>query len=58
MLAFDRQPGRDPALLALRIVADVRVAHGRQFPGGLLRCRSHVAHTIDDDLGLLVRKHL
>lgn len=56
-IALSWQPGTDPALLALRIVSDVRVTHVRQFPVGFLRGRSHVAHTIDDDLGVLVRKY-
>ena len=36
MLALDRQAGIDPILLSFGVVADVRVAHGRQFTGGLL----------------------
>ena len=35
-LAFHRQSGVNPALLAFRIISHVGVSHGRQFPGGVL----------------------
>ena len=52
--AFDGEFGIEPILLALGVVADVGVSHGRQFTGGVLRGVSGGVGAIDDDLGVLV----
>ena len=36
VVRLNREPGVDPALLAFAVVAYVRVAHRRQFTGGVL----------------------
>jgi hypothetical protein len=33
---FDRQAGLDPVLLSAFVIANIRISHRRQFPGGIL----------------------
>ena len=55
--AFDGKSGPDPLLFPAYEVFDVRVTHRRQFPGGVARGVSGGAAAVDDNLGILVRKH-
>src|SRR5437762_13151347 len=53
-----RVAGLLPLLLAPLVVADVRVAQGRQFTGGLLGGASGETAAVDHNVGVLVRQHL
>ena len=56
VLALNRQAGIDPILFSFGVVADVRVIHGRQFTGSLLRRVSTGLRAIDDNIRILVRQ--
>ena len=56
MLALNRQAGIDPVLLSFGVIADVRVTHGCQFTGSLLRRGSTGLRAIDDYVCFLVRQ--
>ena len=54
MKALHRKPRVDPILFAFRVIAHIRIAHRRQFTGGVLGGVSGGALAVDDDLGPLV----
>jgi hypothetical protein len=54
MISFHGQPGIDPILLAFGVITHVRVAHGRQFTGGLFRSVSSGAGAVHDNLRMFV----
>ncbi len=47
-----------PSLLALGIMRNVGVTHGRQFTGGVFADVSMRARAVGDDLSILVRQQL
>ena len=53
-----RVPCFHPALFALRIMPNVRVAHGRQFTGGVFAGVSMRVRTVGDDLSIFVGQQL
>ncbi len=55
--SLDRIAGVNPVLLASGVIANVAVAHLRQFPGGVLGSVSTWGGAVDHDLGVLVRQH-
>src|ERR1700681_4530646 len=55
---FHRKPCFHPSLLSLGIMCDLRVAHGRQFTGGVFAGVSMRVTTIGNDLNVLVGKQL
>ena len=54
MEAFDGEFGIEPVLLALGVIADIGVSHGRQLTGGILRGVSGGVGAVDDDFRILV----
>ena len=55
---FHRKPGLHPSLLPLGIMRNIRVAHGRQFTGGVFAGVSMRVAAVGDDLNVLVGKQL
>ena len=53
-----REARLDPSLLSIGIVCDVRVAHGRQFTGGVFAGVSMRVRTVGDDLSIFVGQQL
>ena len=54
VFAFYRKPRLYPVRLAFSVISHVRIAHRRQFTGGVLRCMSGGAAAVDDDRRILV----
>src|ERR1700728_2478361 len=55
---FHRVPCFHPALFALRIMPNVRVAHGRQFTGGVFAGVSMRVRAVGNDFCILVGQQL
>jgi hypothetical protein len=53
-----REPRLDPSLLSIGIMCDIRVAHGRQFTGGVFAGVSMIVRAVGDDLNVLVGQQL
>lgn len=56
VLALGGKPCIDPVLFAFCIITHIRVAHGRQFTGGVLRGVSRRIGAVDDYFGRLIRQ--
>lgn len=51
---FDRKPCFHPALFALGIMRNVRIAHRRQFTGGVFAGVSMPVRTVGHDSSILI----